>query len=107
MRARLPILCCLVPALSLAMASCGRAATWYTLRHPIDSSQLTGVPWGFRSFWLQPWRSSLTTRPATALQDAIGIIWIIRSRRGRRLIWLGFCMTAGFVGLGWSFRGMG
>jgi len=31
------------------------------------------MPFGFSSQWLQPWRSSLTTRPATSLQDAIGI----------------------------------
>ena len=31
------------------------------------------MPWGSSSYWLQPWRSALVTRPATALQDAIGI----------------------------------
>ncbi|MGA2009354.1 MAG: hypothetical protein ABSH51_02295 [Solirubrobacteraceae bacterium] len=49
------------------------ARRWYVLRDPIDPRQLTELPFGTRSHWLQPWRSSLTTRPATALQDAIGI----------------------------------
>jgi hypothetical protein len=40
---------------------------------PINPGQLTKLPFGSRSFWLQPWRSSMTTRSAASLQDAIGI----------------------------------
>jgi hypothetical protein len=59
------VLCCAAPAAS--------AANWYTLANPISPSQLTGMPWGDQSFWLQPWRSSLVTRSASSLRDAIGI----------------------------------
>lgn len=31
------------------------------------------MPWGTDSPWLQPWRSTLTTRPASSLLNAIGI----------------------------------
>ncbi len=31
------------------------------------------MPFGGRSYWLQPWRSSLTTRPASALTGALGM----------------------------------
>ena len=31
------------------------------------------MPFGTDSPWLQPWRSALTTRPATSLENAIGI----------------------------------
>lgn len=47
--------------------------TWNVLDNPIDPGQLTEMPFGDHSYWLQPWRSSLTTQPATLLQDAIGI----------------------------------
>ena len=43
------------------------------LNHPIDPSQLTKMPFGYRSYWLQPWRSTLTTRPAASFEDALGI----------------------------------
>lgn len=46
---------------------------WHTLLNPIDPQQLTGMPFGTDSPWLQPWRSTLTTRPATSLLNAIGI----------------------------------
>ena len=40
---------------------------------PIDSKYLTEVPFGSRSFWIQPWRSYLDTWPASRLLDAVGI----------------------------------
>jgi hypothetical protein len=49
------------------------AASWHVLLHPIDPGQLTEMPFGTDSPWLQPWRSALTTRPATQLENAIGI----------------------------------
>ena len=40
---------------------------------PIDSRYLTGVPFGRRSFWIQPWRAYLDTWPAARLLNAVGI----------------------------------
>ncbi len=40
---------------------------------PIDPEYLTGVPFGRRSFWIQPWRSYLDTWPASRLLNAVGI----------------------------------
>jgi hypothetical protein len=40
---------------------------------PIDPRHLTQVPFGRRSFWLQPWRSYLDTWPANRLRQALGI----------------------------------
>lgn len=57
----------------LTVVSSSRADSWYTLNNPISPSQLTDMPFGFRSFWLQPWRSQLATRPATDLENAMGI----------------------------------
>jgi hypothetical protein len=59
----------------IAVCLPARAAseTWYRLSDPVNSRQLTELPFGVRSFWLQPWRSSLTTRSARALEDAIGL----------------------------------
>jgi hypothetical protein len=39
---------------------------------PIDSHFLTDVPFGKRSFWIQPWRAYLDTLPASRLQEALG-----------------------------------
>ena len=49
------------------------AASWNTLSNPINPGELTKMPWGSSSYWLQPWRSSLTTRSAASLQSALGI----------------------------------
>lgn len=43
------------------------------LGDPIDSKYLTELPFGTRSFWIQPWRSYLDTWPASRLLDAVGI----------------------------------
>jgi hypothetical protein len=64
---------CGLASLMLFSPARTEADTWYTINNPIDPSQLTDMPWGYRSFWLQPWRSSLVTQPATLLQNAIGI----------------------------------
>lgn len=40
---------------------------------PIDSKYLTGVPFGRRSFWIQPWRAYLDTWPASRLLNSVGI----------------------------------
>ncbi len=51
------------------------ASSWTRdeLVHPIDPTQLTQLPFGRRSFWMQPWRSSLTTWPAVQLEQALGL----------------------------------
>lgn len=71
-------------AVGLAVAGSARAqerrgpaarpgVTWHVLPDPIAPGQLTEMPFGTDSPWLQPWRSTLTTRPATWLENAIGI----------------------------------
>ena len=52
---------------STAARSGGAAAT------PIDFSYLTSLPFGRRSFWVQPWRAYLDTWPASRLLNAVGI----------------------------------
>ncbi len=49
------------------------AGVWHVLSNPIDRDQLLEMPFGTDSPWLQPWRSTLTTRPASSLLGAIGI----------------------------------
>ncbi|MHB8240551.1 MAG: hypothetical protein ACYDHN_01045 [Solirubrobacteraceae bacterium] len=44
-----------------------------TVSDTIDPRFLTDVPFGKRSFWLQPWRAYLDTVPASRLQEALGI----------------------------------
>jgi hypothetical protein len=45
---------------------------------PIDPRYLTQVPFGRRSFWIQPWRAYLDTWPASRLSDAVGINFNVR-----------------------------
>lgn len=45
---------------------------------PIDPKYLTQVPFGRRSFWIQPWRAYLDTWPAARLFDAVGINFNVR-----------------------------
>jgi hypothetical protein len=40
---------------------------------PIDPRFLTAVPFGTRSFWIQPWRAYLDTLPASRLIESLGI----------------------------------
>lgn len=49
------------------------AETGETVTDPIDPRFLTDVPFGKRSFWLQPWRAYTDTLPASRLQEALGI----------------------------------
>jgi hypothetical protein len=48
------------------------------LSDPIDPTYLTGVPFGRRSFWRQPWRAYLDTWPASRLLGAVGINFNVR-----------------------------
>ncbi len=47
---------------------------------PIDPRHLAQVPFGRRSFWLQPWRSYLETLPASRLREALGINFNVAPR---------------------------
>jgi hypothetical protein len=40
---------------------------------PVDPRYLTTVPFGTRSFWIQPWRAYMDTWPASRLTEALGI----------------------------------
>ena len=74
MRLRLSLLTALTIGLLFAVLSgSSDATTWYSQTNPIDPTQLTSMPFGKRSFWLQPWRSSLTTRSAVSFENALGI----------------------------------
>ena len=53
--------------------------TWNVLNHPISTAELTDMPWGYRSYWLQPWRSQLVTRSALSFEDALGMNFKINS----------------------------
>ena len=44
-----------------------------TVTDPIDARELYDIPFGRRSFWIQPWRAYLDTWPASRLLDALGI----------------------------------
>ena len=53
--------------------------TWNVLNHPISTAELTDLPWGYRSYWLQPWRSQLVTRSALSFEDTLGMNFKINS----------------------------
>ncbi len=46
---------------------------------PIDPKYLTELPFGDRSFWIQPWRAYLDTWPASRLLDSLGINFNVTS----------------------------
>ena len=60
-------------ALLLAPAARADDAPWHALTTPIDPRQQTALEWGDRSYWLQPWRGYLETRPSSVLRDAPGM----------------------------------
>jgi hypothetical protein len=66
------VMCCATVS-ALQTTTAAATATWQTLNNPIQSTQLTDLPFGDASQWLQPWRSTLTTQPATALLNMIGM----------------------------------
>lgn len=55
-----------------AQPSAGRSFAG-VLNAPIDPRQLTAMPFGTRSHWLQPWRAYLDTPTTRTLRDALGI----------------------------------
>jgi hypothetical protein len=48
-------------------------ATGGVTTDPIDPKYLTEVPFGTRSFWVEPWRAYLDTWPASRLLESVGI----------------------------------
>ena len=54
------------------------AETGEVLTDPVDSSYLTGMPFGTSSFWLEPWRAYMDTWPASTLLDSLGINFNVR-----------------------------
>jgi hypothetical protein len=53
--------------------SAGPSSEGGVVSDPIDPNYLLKVPFGKTSFWLQPWRAYLDTRPASQILDAAGI----------------------------------
>lgn len=60
-----------------------RGAYRPTATPPVDPRQLTDLPFGSRSHWLQPWRAYLETPSAARLQDAIGINFNVAPREAQ------------------------
>ena len=60
------------------------AAPGGVLTDPIDSKYLSEVPFGDRSFWIQPWRAYIDTWPASRLLDSLGINFNVNAPSGRR-----------------------
>ena len=75
-RPLLAVACVALYAALIAPSFASAAATpvtWNVLSNPIIPGELAALPFGTSSYWLQPWRSSLVTQPATSLESAIGI----------------------------------
>ena len=58
---------------AFTVADVAAPSTGGVVGDPIDPKYLTEVPFGRRSFWIQPWRAYLDTWPASRLLDAVGI----------------------------------
>ena len=65
-------------ALSVAAA---QPTSGGVLSDPIDPKYLTEMPFGARSFWIQPWRAYLDTWPASRLIDSLGINFNVTSKQ--------------------------
>jgi hypothetical protein len=63
----------LLAAAWLVLAPVARADNWNHVDRPIDPSYLSKLAFGFRSHWIQPWRSYLTTPTTSDLRDALGM----------------------------------
>ena len=61
------------PAESVTTPPSATPAGWNVLSNPIDPTQLTNLPFGARSFWMQPWRAYLETVPTQTLLESVGI----------------------------------
>jgi hypothetical protein len=71
---------------------------------PIDSKYLTQLPFGRRSFWIQPWRAYLDTWPASRLLDSVGINFNVKANEAdgtaRLLQHSGFKLAR--IEIGWN-----
>jgi hypothetical protein len=71
---------------------------------PIDPRFLTYLPFGTRSFWLQPWRAYLDTWPASRLLESVGINFNVSPQAAEPTAQL--LQESGFklarVGINWS-----
>lgn len=71
----------LVLTVTCTSSPAGTLATPYT-----DPTQLTSVPFGSHSHWLQPWRAYLETVPATTFLQGTGIQWNVSNSANQELI---------------------
>jgi len=71
----------LVLTVTCTSSPAGTLATPYT-----DPTQLTSVPFGSHSHWLQPWRAYLETVPATTFLQGTGIQWNVSNAANQELI---------------------
>jgi hypothetical protein len=71
---------------------------------PIDPRFLTYLPFGTRSFWLQPWRAYFDTWPASRLLEAVGINFNVKPEQAEATAQL--LQDSGFklarIGIDWS-----
>ncbi len=44
-----------------------------TLQRYTDTENLTRLPWGSRSHWIQPWRAYMDTWPSSRIENSVGI----------------------------------
>ena len=51
-----------------------------------DPTQLTSIPFGAHSHWLQPWRSYLDTVPATRFLNGTGVQWNVKNSANQELV---------------------
>ena len=72
--------------------------------NPIDPKFLTVVPFGSRSFWIQPWRAYLDTLPTSRLTEALGINFNVTANTAEDTAQL--LQDSGFklarIGMNWS-----
>ncbi len=63
----------LMTSLNVAGFASGRASTGGTVQPYTDPANLTKLPWGSRSHWIQPWRAYMDTWPSSKIENAVGI----------------------------------
>jgi hypothetical protein len=63
---------------TLLSVTAGSSSSGGVVDDPIDPKYLTQIPFGRRSFWVQPWRSYMDTWPASRLLNAVGINFNVR-----------------------------
>ena len=76
------IACTLIARITLYADPGGAATT----KPYIAPSQLTSVPFGSHSHWLQPWRADMETVPATIFLNGTGIQWNVNNSTNPELV---------------------